>query len=172
MARPRFRLAGVSSISRCSARRSTTKYLASILSPATAPCFWSAIRSSTRGDWRSPEALIVALPTPTTAARAGAPKHAKKLAATGRYDAVIALGCVIRGATSHFEYVAGSAVEGLSRVALDTGVPIALGVLTTDTIEQAVERAGAKAGNRGEAAALAAIEMTNLINSIDTDKRL
>lgn len=100
------------------------------------------------------------------------PLAAKKLATTGRYDAVIALGCVIRGATPHFEFVAGSAVEGLSRVALDTGVPIALGVLTTDTIEQAVERAGAKAGNRGEAAALAAIEMTNLINSIDTDKRL
>ncbi|OAN49725.1 6,7-dimethyl-8-ribityllumazine synthase [Chloroflexus islandicus] len=83
------------------------------------------------------------------------------------YDAVICLGVVIRGATSHFEYVAGQAAGGIAAAALATEVPIVFGVLTTETIEQAIERAGTKAGNRGAEAALAAIEMANLLREID-----
>ena len=94
------------------------------------------------------------------------PIATQKAAASGDYDAVIALGCVIRGATPHFDYVAGEVSKGMSRVALDTGVPVAFGVLTTDTIEQAVERAGTKAGNKGAEAALAAIEMVNLLRQL------
>ncbi|MEO0399889.1 MAG: 6,7-dimethyl-8-ribityllumazine synthase [Pseudomonadota bacterium] len=90
------------------------------------------------------------------------PVIAKTLAESGRYDAVVALGCVIRGATPHFDYVAGEAAKGLSAVALQTGVPVAFGVLTTDTIEQAIERAGTKAGNKGAEAALAAVETASL----------
>ena len=81
------------------------------------------------------------------------PLVAQKLAASGRYDAVICLGAVIRGGTPHFDYVAGEAAKGIAKVSLDTGVPVVFGVLTTDTIEQAVERAGTKAGNKGWAAA-------------------
>ncbi|MBI1364718.1 MAG: 6,7-dimethyl-8-ribityllumazine synthase [Alphaproteobacteria bacterium] len=95
------------------------------------------------------------------------PFAARKLAATGRYDAIVALGCVIRGATPHFDYVAGEAARGVAAVAHDTGVPVAFGVLTVDTIEQAIERAGTKAGNKGAEAALAAIEMANLCRSIE-----
>ena len=84
-------------------------------------------------------------------------------AATGRADAVIALGAVIRGATPHFDYVAGQCAAGLQRVSLDTGVPAIFGVLTTDTSEQAIERAGTKAGNKGADAAEAAIEMAHLL---------
>ncbi len=100
------------------------------------------------------------------------PLAAKKLAATKRYDAVIALGCVIRGATPHFDYICSQAARGLAQVALETEVPVAFGVLTTNTIEQAVERAGTKGGNKGTDAALSAIEMTNLLNQIDVEKKL
>ena len=94
------------------------------------------------------------------------PFIAKTLAQTQRYDAVIALGCVIRGATPHFDYVAGEAARGVASAMSDTGVPISFGVLTVDSIEQAIERAGTKAGNKGEEAALAAIETANLIRSV------
>ena len=100
------------------------------------------------------------------------PLAAQKLAASKRYDAVIALGCVIRGATTHFEHICNQAACGLAQVALETGVPVAFGVLTTNTIEQAVERAGSKSGNKGADAALTAIEMTNLLSQIDTDHKL
>lgn len=95
------------------------------------------------------------------------PLATRRLAASRRYDAVIALGTVIRGATAHFEYVAGECASGLARVAADSGVPVAFGVLTTDTIEQAIERAGSKAGNKGADAALAAIEMANLMRRLE-----
>lgn len=91
---------------------------------------------------------------------------AKRMAATGLYDAVICLGAVIRGATPHFEYVSSSVAGGVASASLDTGVPIVFGVLTTDTIEQAVERAGTKAGNKGYDAALAALEMASLVEAI------
>jgi len=87
---------------------------------------------------------------------------AQRVAKSGQYAAVIALGCVIRGATAHFEYVAGECAKGLAQAAHDTNVPVLFGVLTTDTVEQAIDRAGAKAGNKGADAALAAIEMVNL----------
>lgn len=90
------------------------------------------------------------------------PFAAKLLAQKKTYDAIITLGAVIRGATPHFEYVAGEAAKGVSQVALETGVPIVFGVLTTDTIDQAIERAGTKAGNKGFDAAMTAIEMANL----------
>ena len=91
------------------------------------------------------------------------PLTAHTLAKSGRYDAVLAIGCVIRGGTPHFDFVASMAANGVARSALDTSVPIAFGVLTTDTIEQAIARAGTKMGNKGAEAALAAIEMANLI---------
>jgi 6,7-dimethyl-8-ribityllumazine synthase len=91
------------------------------------------------------------------------PIAARRWAASGRVDAVVALGVVIRGETPHFDYVAGGAAQGISAVATDTGVPVAFGVLTTDTAEQADARAGGKAGNKGFEAAMAAIEMANLV---------
>ncbi|MBI5863010.1 MAG: 6,7-dimethyl-8-ribityllumazine synthase [Planctomycetes bacterium] len=91
------------------------------------------------------------------------PLAAKKLAETGKYDAVICLGCVIRGQTPHFEYVAGEAAKGTAQVSLSTGVPISFGIVTADTLEQAIDRAGGKAGNKGADAALAAIEMVNAL---------
>ncbi len=91
------------------------------------------------------------------------PLAAKKAAASGRYDAVVALGALIRGDTPHFEYISGEVIKGIAAITLESEVPIALGVLTTDTIEQAIERAGMKAGNKGGEAALSAIEMVNLI---------
>jgi 6,7-dimethyl-8-ribityllumazine synthase len=94
------------------------------------------------------------------------PLAAKRLAASKRYDAIIALGAVIRGGTPHFEYVAGECVKGIAGVSMQYDVPIAFGVLTVDTIEQAIERAGTKAGNKGEEAALSAIEMINLLREI------
>ncbi len=94
------------------------------------------------------------------------PLIADKLAAKQKYDAVICLGAVIKGATPHFEYVAGNAVSGISQVSLKYGIPVLLGILTTDTIEQAIERSGTKAGNKGWDAALNAIEMADLINQI------
>jgi 6,7-dimethyl-8-ribityllumazine synthase len=87
------------------------------------------------------------------------PLVAKKLAASGRFHAVVALGCVIRGDTPHFEYVAGEAARGLARAGLDTGVPVAFGVLTVETLEQALERAGSGAGNKGAEAMASALEM-------------
>lgn len=94
------------------------------------------------------------------------PLVAKKLAKTGEYDAVICLGAVIRGATAHFDYVAGGVASGTAQVALETEVPVIFGVITTDTIEQAIERAGTKAGNKGAEAAVSAIEMVNLLQQI------
>ncbi|MBI5698917.1 6,7-dimethyl-8-ribityllumazine synthase [Candidatus Saganbacteria bacterium] len=90
------------------------------------------------------------------------PLIAKKMASSKKYDALICLGAVIRGATSHFEYVASEAAKGVAKVSLDTGVPVVFGILTCDTLEQALERAGAKPGNKGFAAAQSAIELANL----------
>jgi 6,7-dimethyl-8-ribityllumazine synthase len=95
------------------------------------------------------------------------PIVASRLAGSGRYDAVICLGAVIRGATAHFDYVAGPVASGCSRVALDTGVPVLFGVLTVDTLEQAWERAGTKAGNKGSEAASGAVEMVSLMRQIE-----
>ena len=95
------------------------------------------------------------------------PLIAAKMAKSGKYDAVIALGAVIRGSTSHYDYVCSEVSKGLAAAALDSGVPVLFGVLTTDTIEQAVERAGSKAGNKGAECAQGAIEMVNLIRAMD-----
>ena len=94
------------------------------------------------------------------------PLIAKKMAETKKYDAVITLGTVIRGATSHYDYVCNEAAKGIAASSMSTGVPVIFGVLTTDTIEQAVERAGTKAGNKGAEAAAAAIEIANLTRSL------
>jgi 6,7-dimethyl-8-ribityllumazine synthase len=94
------------------------------------------------------------------------PLVVKTMALSGNYDAVITLGAIIRGATAHFDYVAGPLASSLASLALETGVPVLFGVLTTDTIEQAVERAGSKAGNKGADVAAAAIEMVNLLKTI------
>ncbi|MCF8006517.1 MAG: 6,7-dimethyl-8-ribityllumazine synthase [Methylovulum sp.] len=91
----------------------------------------------------------------------------QKLAASKKYDAIIALGAVIRGGTPHFEYVAGECVKGIAQVSLQYSIPVSFGVLTVDTLEQAIERAGTKAGNKGAEAALSAIEMVSLFNSLD-----
>jgi 6,7-dimethyl-8-ribityllumazine synthase len=91
----------------------------------------------------------------------------RKLALSRRYEALVALGAVIRGQTPHFDYVAGECASGLARIALESGVPIGFGVLTTDTMEQAVDRAGGKAGNKGADAALASLEMANLLRRLD-----
>ena len=94
------------------------------------------------------------------------PVIASKLAKSGKYDAVICLGAVIRGATSHYDYVCNEVSKGVAHVSLETGIPVLFGVLTTDTIEQAIERAGTKAGNKGYDCALSAIEMVNLSKEI------
>ena len=94
------------------------------------------------------------------------PLAVERLAAKGGYDAIIAVGAVIRGGTPHFEYVAGECVKGIAQVSLKYGVPVAFGVLTVDSIEQAIERAGTKAGNKGAEAAMSAIEMVNLLRQI------
>ncbi len=94
------------------------------------------------------------------------PLALKAMAAAKKYDALIALGCVIRGGTPHFEYVAGECAKGIAAVAQDSGVPVAFGVLTVDTVEQAIERAGTKGGNKGVEAALSAIEMVNLLKKL------
>ena len=94
------------------------------------------------------------------------PLTAQKLASTGRYDAVICLGAVIRGSTSHYDYVCAEVSKGIASVGLSSGIPVMFGVLTTDNIEQAIERAGTKAGNKGYDCALAAIEMVNLMQEI------
>jgi len=90
------------------------------------------------------------------------PLAVKRVAETKKYDAIVALGAVIRGGTPHFEYVAGECTKGLGVVSLDTGIPVAFGVLTVDSIEQAIERAGTKAGNKGEEAAMSVLEMVQL----------
>ncbi len=94
------------------------------------------------------------------------PLGAQKLAQTKRYDAIICLGAVIRGATPHFEYIAAEVTKGIARVGLDFGLPVSYGVVTADTLEQAIERAGTKSGNRGFDAAVDAIEMANLLKSL------
>ncbi|BEQ15489.1 6,7-dimethyl-8-ribityllumazine synthase [Desulfoferula mesophila] len=94
------------------------------------------------------------------------PLVARKLAAGGKYDAVITLGAVIRGATAHFDYVAAEVSKGVAQAGLETGVPVIFGVLTTDSIEQAIERAGTKAGNKGADAAMAAMEMVDLFKNL------
>ncbi|WP_079989484.1 6,7-dimethyl-8-ribityllumazine synthase [Candidatus Protochlamydia phocaeensis] len=98
------------------------------------------------------------------------PLAAQQLAHSGQYDAIICLGAVIRGATPHFDYVAGQVSSGIARLSLDLQLPIIFGVLTTDTIEQAIERAGTKAGNKGAEAAQTAIEMIDLIKQIQQDR--
>ncbi|MET1257027.1 6,7-dimethyl-8-ribityllumazine synthase [Aliikangiella maris] len=95
------------------------------------------------------------------------PIAAQRIAAKQKYDAIVALGAVIRGGTPHFEYVAGECVKGLAQVSLHHNLPVAFGVLTVDSIEQAIERAGTKAGNKGAEAALSALEMVNLFNELD-----
>jgi 6,7-dimethyl-8-ribityllumazine synthase len=95
------------------------------------------------------------------------PLAIKKLAASHRYQALIALGCVIRGATAHFDYVAGEASRGVSQVSLTEEIPVGFGILTVDSIEQAIERAGTKAGNKGIDAALAAIQMANVLRQLE-----
>ena len=98
------------------------------------------------------------------------PHIAQKAAQSGRYDAVICLGAVIRGGTPHFEYIASEVAKGVAKAALDSGVPAIFGVITSDTLEQAIERAGTKAGNKGWAAALSAIEMADLCSSLDAPR--
>jgi 6,7-dimethyl-8-ribityllumazine synthase len=95
------------------------------------------------------------------------PLVARKLAASGRYAAVICLGCVIRGETAHFDHVASQAAAGVMQAACSTGIPVIFGILTTDSVEQALNRAGLKAGNKGADAAMAAIEMANLVARLD-----
>src|SRR5947207_14406684 len=110
----------------------------------------------------------------TTAFAPGAfevPLVAQRFAASGDYDAVICLGAVIRGATGHYEHGAGQCAAGIQRAQLDTGVPVVFGVLTTDTIEQAIERAGTKAGNKGFEAAMTAIEMADLLRQLPKGQR-
>jgi len=95
------------------------------------------------------------------------PLVASKLADPDKYGAIIALGAVIRGGTPHFDYVAGECAKGLGQISMQKGIPISFGVLTTNSIEQAIERAGTKAGNKGEEAAMSALEMVNLLNHLD-----
>ncbi len=99
------------------------------------------------------------------------PIAAQKLAATGRFDVVMCLGAIVRSETPHFDYVAGESAKGIARVGLDTGVPVIFGVITADTVDQAVQRAGIKAGNRGWDAAMNAVEMASLMASWDNDRR-
>jgi len=95
------------------------------------------------------------------------PLMAKKTAQTGKYDAIICLGAVIRGSTPHFEYVSAEVSKGIGMVGLEIGLPVVFGIVTTDTLEQAIERAGSKSGNKGWAAAVAAMEMANLMDAVD-----
>ncbi|MBF0315166.1 MAG: 6,7-dimethyl-8-ribityllumazine synthase [Oligoflexia bacterium] len=95
------------------------------------------------------------------------PLVAKRLAESKRYDAVICLGAIIRGATAHFDYVASEAAKGIAHVSLSSNIPVIFGVLTTDNLEQAIERAGSKAGNKGAEAMLSAIEMVNLLRKVE-----
>ena len=99
------------------------------------------------------------------------PVTAKALAQSGRYDVIITLGCIIRGETQHFDYLSAEVTRGIQLAAIETGVPMAFGVLTTDTLEQAIDRAGAKSGNKGAEVALAAVEMANLLRSTRRGKK-
>ena len=99
------------------------------------------------------------------------PIAAQKLATTGRFDVVMCLGAIVRSETPHFDYVAGESAKGIARVGLDTGVPVIFGVITADTVDQAVQRAGVKAGNRGWDAAMNAVEMASLMAGWDNDRR-
>jgi len=99
------------------------------------------------------------------------PALLRRVAATGRYDAVVALGCVIRGGTPHFEYVAGEATKGVAAVSMEAECAVSLGILTTDTMEQALERAGLKGGNKGAEAALAAVEQAHVLRSVGGARR-
>jgi 6,7-dimethyl-8-ribityllumazine synthase len=94
------------------------------------------------------------------------PLVAKKAVATGKYDAVVCLGAVIRGSTSHYDYVCAEASKGIAQVSMESGIPVIFGIITTDTIEQAIERAGTKAGNKGWNAAISAVEMANLMEAL------
>ena len=98
------------------------------------------------------------------------PLAALKAAQSGRFDAVVCLGTVIRGQTPHFEYVAGEVTKGIAHVGLQTGVPVLYGIVTADTLEQAIDRAGVKAGNKGFEAAMSAVEMVNLLKAVTSDK--
>ncbi|MCS7266089.1 MAG: 6,7-dimethyl-8-ribityllumazine synthase [Armatimonadetes bacterium] len=100
------------------------------------------------------------------------PLIAQKFAKSGKFDAVICLGCIIRGDTPHFEYVANETAKGIAQVMLDIGVPVIFGVVTSENLEQALERAGGKAGNRGFDAAMTAMEMANLLKKIETEEKL
>ena len=99
------------------------------------------------------------------------PVTAKRLAESGRYDALITLGCLIRGDTQHFDYISAEVTRGIQLAAVETGVPIAFGVLTTDTLEQAIDRAGAKSGNKGAEVALTAVEMATLFKQTSSKRR-
>ena len=99
------------------------------------------------------------------------PVAAKRLAETGRYDALITLGCIIRGDTQHFDFISAEVTRGIQLAAIETGVPIAFGVLTTDTLEQAIDRAGAKSGNKGAEVALSAVEMATLLKQTPSVRR-
>jgi len=94
------------------------------------------------------------------------PVAAKAMAQSGKYDGIVALGCVIRGATTHYDHIAGAVTSGLSSIALETGLPVAFGVVTVESIEQAIERAGSKVGNKGAEAALVIVEMANLLRQL------
>jgi 6,7-dimethyl-8-ribityllumazine synthase len=120
-----------------------------------------AVDALTRSGADEKEILIVRVPGAVEL-----PLTAKKMAKSGRFDAIICLGAVIRGATPHFEYISAEVSKGIASVGMETEIPIAFGVLTTDTIEQAIERAGAKAGNKGWDAALSAIEMVDLFRKL------
>ena len=98
------------------------------------------------------------------------PLLALKLAQSGRFDAIVCLGTVIRGQTPHFEYVAGEVTKGIAHAALQTGVPVLYGIVTADTLEQAIDRAGVKAGNKGFEAAMSAVEMVNLYKAVNSDE--
>lgn len=97
------------------------------------------------------------------------PLMAKKMAASNKFDALLCLGAVIRGGTPHFEYVSSEVTKGVAQVSLEAGLPVAFGVLTTDSVEQAIERAGTKAGNKGAEAAMSALEMVNLLGAFNAD---
>ncbi len=99
------------------------------------------------------------------------PLAAQKVAEMGKFDAIICIGAVIRGETAHFEYVSGEAVKGIAQVGLKFGVPVLFGILTTETLEQAINRAGAKAGNKGFEAAMAAVELVNLYKDLETGEK-
>ena len=98
------------------------------------------------------------------------PLLARKLAATGKYDAVVCLGTIIRGETPHFEYIAGEVTKGIAQAGMETGVPVVFGIVTADTLEQAIDRAGVKSGNKGFEAAMSAVELVNLYKAVTSDK--